>query len=203
MDDAQHEIAPGRLSFLVAGLLRDAFGQGAGMSLVSGLDVGEVAEQLAHAGVGGARRGAAIEVGGFLFHRFGALAHGVDVEGLAHPHRLAADEAAHVVAADQRNVLAETLAEEVDQHLAMAVLLLGHALEHLGGGREIVAQALDEIAIDARVLLLVLDGKGEHLAIRQVGEGALGREGEEGHWRVRAVLVGCRHNARIGAADKH
>ena len=106
-----------------------------------------------------------------------------------HPHRLAADETADVFAADERNVLAETLAEEVDEHLAVAVLLIGHLLEYLGGGGIVGTQALDEVAIDARVLLLVLDGKREHLAVGKVGEGALGGEGEERHGGVHAGVV--------------
>ena len=94
-------------------------------------------------------------------------------------------------------MLAEALAIEADQHLAMAVLLVGHLLEDLGGRGVVVAQALDEVAVDAGVLLLVLDGKGENLAIAEVGEGALGRKGEEGHgrsirsWRRWAIMREC------------
>ena len=63
----------------------DAFGQLAGMGLVAGLDIGEVAEKLADAGIGRARRRAAVEIGGLFLHRLGALAHGVDIERLGHP----------------------------------------------------------------------------------------------------------------------
>jgi hypothetical protein len=44
-------------------------------------------------------------------------------------------EAAHVLAADERDVLAEALPIELDQPAAMLVLLLRQLGEDLGGGR--------------------------------------------------------------------
>ena len=50
-------------------------------------------------------------------------------------------------------------AVEVEQHGAVAHLLVGHLVEHLGRGGELLAQALGEAAIDAAVLFLVGDGE--------------------------------------------
>ena len=56
-------------------------------------------------------------------------------ERLDLPDRLVLDEAAHVLAADQRDVLAELLAVELDQPAAVLALLAGHLGEHVGAGR--------------------------------------------------------------------
>jgi hypothetical protein len=51
-------------------------------------------------------------------------------------------EALHVLAPHQRDVLAEPLPVDVDEHPAVLALLLGHAVEHLGGRRVLLAHAL-------------------------------------------------------------
>ncbi len=94
--------------------------------------------------------------------RLGELAHLVEAERAHQPERLAVvDEALDVLAADQRQVLAEFLAVHVEQHGAVAHLLVGHFVEHLGGGGKRLAQALGEAAVDAAVLVLVGDGERE------------------------------------------
>ena len=59
----------------------------------------------------------------------------------------------------------------------MPALLLGHVVEELGGGREIAPQPVREALVDARILLLVGDGEGEHLALGELGERFHGRRG--------------------------
>jgi hypothetical protein len=78
-------------------------------------------------------------------------------------------------------VLAETLAVELEEPAAVLVLLVGHAHEDAGRRRICLAQALCELAVDAAVLFLILDGEGQHLAIGQIGKGALRRERQERH----------------------
>ena len=81
-----------------------------------------------------------------------------------------AHEALHVLAAHERQIIAELLAVEVEQHAAVANFLLGHLLEHLGGGGILLAQAVGEAAIDAAVFFLVGNCKREDLLLGQVGE---------------------------------
>ena len=108
----------------------------------------------------------AIEAGadalGFVFHPSGELAHLVEAERTHQPERLAMmNEAADVLAADQRQVFAEFFAVHIEQHGPMPHLLVGHLVEHLGRGGEWLAQALGETAVDAAVLVLAGDGEGE------------------------------------------
>ena len=46
----------------------------------------------------------------------------------------------------------------------MAVLLRRHLVEHFGARRIIVMQTVGEIGENARVLLLIADGKGQNFA---------------------------------------
>ena len=80
------------------------------------------------------------------------------------------DEALDVLAADQRQIFAEFLPVEVVEHGAVVHLLLGHLVEHLGGGGELLAQALGEAAVDAAVLFLVGDGERQHFLLGQIGK---------------------------------
>ena len=54
--------------------------------------------------------GAAVELARLHLHRFGQVAHRLDPQRLGQPDRPAADEALHVLPADQLDVLAEPLA---------------------------------------------------------------------------------------------
>ncbi len=94
-----------------------------GAVFVLHLGLGQVAEQLADRDVLAARRGAAVELLGLGFHALGEVAHLVEVQRLDLPDRLVVDEAAHVLAADQRDVLAEFLPVEVEQAVAVLALL--------------------------------------------------------------------------------
>ena len=80
------------------------------------------------------------------------------------------DEAAHVLAADQRDVLAEFVAVEFEQALAVLALFLGHLGEDIGAGRVLGPQAFGDIDVDAVVLFLVGDRQREDLPLGQVGE---------------------------------
>ena len=80
------------------------------------------------------------------------------------------DEAFDVLAADQRQVFAEFLAVHVDQHGAVPDLLVGHLVEHLGRGRELLAQALGEAAIDAAVLVLAGNGQRQDFLLGKFGK---------------------------------
>ena len=70
-------------------------------------------------------------------------------------------EAAHVVAADQRNMLTELLAINLDEPPPMITLLPSHFGEHIGAGRVVLPQALGDVGVDTTVLLLVGDRQRE------------------------------------------
>ena len=80
------------------------------------------------------------------------------------------DEALDVLAADQRQVFAEFLAIEIDQHAAVAYLLLRHLVEDLGGGRVVIAQPHGKAAVDAAVLVLGGDGERKDFLLGEIGK---------------------------------
>ena len=98
------------------------------------------------------------------------FAHLVEAERVHQPQRLLLDEALDVLAADQRQVLAELRPVEIEQHGAMAHLLVRHLVEDLGRGRICLAQSLGEAAIDAAVLVLVGDGEREDFLFGEIGK---------------------------------
>jgi hypothetical protein len=79
-------------------------------------------------------------------------------------------EAAHILAADQRNVVAELLVKQLDQAAAMAGFLLAHAVEDRGRCRKLFAQALGIFRIDALVIFLQGNCQRQDLALRETIE---------------------------------
>ena len=69
------------------------------------------------------------------------------------------------LAAHERDMIAEFRDEEIDEPAAVRVLLGGHLVEHFRAGGIVFVQAVGEIGVDARVLLLVADGEGQNLAL--------------------------------------
>src|SRR5262245_58059263 len=119
----------------------------------------QVIEELANARVGGSCRRSFVEA--TRLHLDGArlLAHGFEAERPYQPHRLSLDEALHVLAADEGNVLSEFRAKEIDQSTPVPGLFGPHAIEYRGGRREVLSQTFREIGIDAFVFLLQRNGK--------------------------------------------
>src|ERR1700682_1897243 len=81
--------------------------------------LGEIAEQLPRRRVFGALDRALVESLRLELHDLRLLAHDVEAERPDQPHRPAIDESPHVAPANERNPLAETLAELADQARAM------------------------------------------------------------------------------------
>ena len=100
----------------------------------------------------------------------GLIADGLQTERLHQPNRLAVDEAAHVLPADERDVVAEFLLKQLDQPAAMARFLLAHAVEDRGRGGEIFAQALGVVGVDALVFFLQRNSQRQDLALREAVE---------------------------------
>ena len=102
-----------------------------------------------------------------ILHGLGLIANALDAERADQPVRLALVIAAHMLAADQRDVFAEALLVQRDQRGAVAVLLVGHFLEHPGRGRVFVAQPVGIGAVDAAVILFGGYGKSQDFLLGQ------------------------------------
>ena len=163
------------------------------MAFAAGVALG-VGERHQH---GGARDGGIEQRAFFALHLGGAIARRLDAERTELPDWLADDVALDVLAADERNVVAELGDEQVDQAAAVHVLLGRHFGEHLGGRGIVLAQALGEVAVDAPVLFLVGDRQREHLALGKIVEIARHRSGPR---RVDETVAAARPAASAGSA---
>ena len=141
---------------------------------------GQVAEQLARRGVGGAFDRLEIEKIGLPFHRLRLRAHRVDAQRPHQPVRLALVKSLDVLAPDQGNTFAEALAVQFDQRSAVAVFLHRHRLEHLCRLRISFGEPVGVGAVDARVVLLGGDGQRQHFLLRQGIETSGGRSRRRG-----------------------
>ena len=167
----QEEHAPRGLVLLGArGRRQEGLLELVGDIFVLALDLGELQQQLAGRGVAGGVGRAPVEALGFEFHVLREFPHLIEVELRHQPQRLLGDEAFDVLAADQWQVLAEFRPVEVEQHGAMARLLVGHLVEHLGGGRVLLAQALGKAAVDPAVLVLIGDRERQDFLFGEIGE---------------------------------
>ncbi len=132
--------------------------------------VGQIAQQLADRGVADFLDGALVEAPRLQLHDLRLLAHRVQAERTHQPHRPAVDEAFDVLAADQRDVLAELLLVELNQAGAVLRLLRLHLLEDHGAGGVGFAQAVGEIAVDAPVFFFERNRQGQNLALGELIE---------------------------------
>jgi hypothetical protein len=171
LDDLQDEPSTLVLGFVVPDrvghhLVLEARGE----LVVLVLGLCEVAEQLADRRVGRAGQSLTVEPRRGALHVVGVRARSFEAQRLHLPDRLLRNIAPDMLAADERNVVAEFRDKKVDEPTPMRVLLGGHLVEHFGGRRIVFVQAVREIGVDARILLLVADGEGEYLALGQVVE---------------------------------
>src|SRR5438874_13275678 len=75
-----------------------------------------------------------------------------------------------VLAPDQRDVVAELLAVEVEEAVTVAVLLLPHSGEHPRRSGIALMHRIREVSIGTAVLLLESDGERQQLLLRQIRE---------------------------------
>src|SRR4051794_10640101 len=134
------------------------------------LDLRELQQKLANRRIACRARGLAIEARSLKLHGLGIFAHVVDPERPRQPKWLLRDETLDVLAAYKGQILAELRAVEVEQHGAVAHLLLCHLVENLGRGGKFFPQSLRKAAVNAAVLLLIGDGKSDNLLFREIGK---------------------------------
>ena len=115
---------------------------------VRGLGRRQVIEQLADAGILGARCGVLAEAPRLGLHRAHLRPNLFQPQRRVHPNRLAMHEPANVVPPDQRNVPAEFLLLQLDQTPAVANLFLAHLLENLRRAGKVPPQVFTKIGVD-------------------------------------------------------
>ena len=143
-----------------------------GFVLVHAFFLRQVVEQLADAGIGRTGGGLPVEVLGLQFHGGGLAADDVEGQRADQPYRLAIDEALHVLAADEGEVIAEAGLVQFDEAAAVARLLLPHAFEHIGSGGIVLAKSVGEIAINAFVFFFEGNSESENFAFGETVETA-------------------------------
>ena len=89
---------------------------------------------------------------------------------LHEPGRLVLDEAGDVVAADQRDEIAEFLPVSLGQPAAMLMLLLRHVEEDQRRGREALAQRIGEGRVGAGIVVLARDRERQQFLLGQFGK---------------------------------
>ena len=107
-----------------------------------------------------------VEPLGFSFHQFGLGSCLFQVQRAQEPDRLAFQEALYVLATDHRNVVAELLAIEIEQAMAVAILLLRHGGKHPSCPGICLTHGFREIIVGAAVLLLECNGKRQQFLLR-------------------------------------
>jgi hypothetical protein len=133
LNPGQHELPVGAVVFRLAGIgIQMRLGGTVGTGAVAGLGPSKIAQKLAGGGIFGARGGFEVECFGVLLHGRGLVPDPVEAQVLDQPDWAACVIARDMFAADQRDDLAEAGAVQLDQALAVAVLLCCHFVEHCG-----------------------------------------------------------------------
>ncbi|MNT30108.1 hypothetical protein D3C72_1658860 [compost metagenome] len=143
----------------------------------------QIAEQLARRRILSARCRFDIEAVRRLLHRLGFRAGLLDRHFGDQPVGLALGEVAHMLAADQRDAIAEALDMHVDQPLPMMALFLGHLLEHFCRVRIFVPQRIRIGEVDAAVVLLRRDRQCQDFLFVEGEKRTLGAGEEAGKHR--------------------
>ena len=136
--------------------------------LMCGFCCRQIAQEFTGGGVRGATRRAHIEIMRVAFHCRRLTADFLQPEVFRQPHRAAGVKSGHMLAPDQRDHLAEPRDMQVDQPLAVAVLLLCHAIKNGGRTGEIRAQPFGIAAINAGVILFRGNCKRQNFLLAQV-----------------------------------
>ena len=169
LHDLQHEAPAGVFVFFTLLVGRQSLVLNIGRpTFVTGLRVSEIAQELPNIHVGRSPGGQSVEPLGVALHLRRMLPHRLDAGGPDLPMRLAHKVAAHVLSANKRDMVAETLCEQVDQLPAMLAFFRGHVGEHRGGRGIFVAKRVREIREHPGILFLIADGERQDFGFAQV-----------------------------------
>jgi hypothetical protein len=136
--------------------------------------LGQVAQELADAGVGRLGDGPLVELLGLEFHQLDLFADRIDPQAACQPDGPTLHEALHVLPSDEGDVIAELAAVQLDEPMAMAILFPPHFFEHVCGGGIVCFQMLGKVAINSGVFLFEGNRQGEDLLFAQAFEGSHG-----------------------------
>src|SRR6476646_9859423 len=100
------------------------------------LFVREIVKQLPDAGILRTPRGFLIEAARLELNGAGLPSHRLEPKGTHQPNRLALHEAAHVLAANERDMFSEFLLVQLDKPPTVPRFFLPHPVANRGRGRE-------------------------------------------------------------------
>ena len=171
----QEEHAPG--GFLLGGARvgRDVVAEFLGDFFVLVLGGGKPGQEIARCRIARSLGRAPVKARRLDFHCLGELTRRVDRERPVEPDRLARNKSFDVLAANERQEVAEFRTIEIEQHVVMAALLLRHPVVHPGGVRIGGAQPVRERAIDMVVFVLAENRERQNFALTQIGKAFHGR----------------------------
>jgi hypothetical protein len=130
----------------------------------------ELVQQLPRRSVGRSGDRPLVETLRFELHHFGLPPRHVHAQGPQQPGRPPLQEAFHVFAADQRNVIAKPLAEHRQQAIPVHGFFLPHFFKHFCCRRIGFPQSVGEFSVNAPVLFFGRDGQRQNLFLRQILE---------------------------------
>ena len=108
---------------------------------------GQVAQELAHTGVGGSPRGGLVKPLGLQLHHLRLFLDRLQSQRPHQPDRAAADETANILPANQRYVFSEALPIKIQQAMPVRIFIAPEVGELLGLRRIIFLQGIGKIVI--------------------------------------------------------
>ena len=132
---------------------------------VAALFLRQIAQQLADGDIGGPPHGCLVKTLRLDLHHRRLLARGFQFERAHSPYGLALHEPTHVLAANERHVLAKPRFVKLQQPMPVAIFLAPELAEFLGLLGKTIAQALGKLVKNAGVLLLQRHRQGENFLL--------------------------------------
>ncbi len=136
--------------------------------------LGQVPQELPDARVGGLPRGGLVKPSRLQFHQLGFFADRGQPEGAHQPDWLAVDEPFDIMSSDQRDVLTELLAVQLDEPVPVPILLAAHLVEDCGCGGVVSLEPLRKVAVNAGIFFFEGNGQGQNLLLAEALKGSHG-----------------------------
>ena len=132
--------------------------------------VGQLVQQFARGCIRRSRDRSLIKALRLQFHHLRLSSCHVHAQRTNQPIRPALQKPFHVLAPDQRNVVAKALPERGQQPVPMHRLFLAHLFEHLRRRRIAFAQRVGKLPVNAPILFLRRDRQRQNLFLTQILE---------------------------------